>query len=170
MGERQHTIVCAFDLKNPSISAYKIHEWIYAQIALNDTEATMVQIDGPKRHVYINFRDNNRMQDVLHMTGGQTKYRHTNGEISIVRIESAGMGMRRVRITDLPREMSDGVIRTVLSRYGEVKDVSSLLCLDIPILFAVISDQVVAVALGALSLVLRLIGHVWYRWPVSLHP
>jgi len=65
----------------------------------------MAQIDGPKRHVYIKFRDYNRMQDVLHITGGQTKYRHTNGEISIVRIESAGMGMRRVRITNLPLEL-----------------------------------------------------------------
>jgi len=65
----------------------------------------MAQIDGPKRHVYIKFRDNNRKEDVLHMTGGQTEYRHTNGEISIVRMESSGMGMRRVRITNLPLEL-----------------------------------------------------------------
>jgi len=52
-------------------------------MGLNDTEVTMVQIDGPKRHVYIKFRDNNRMQDGLHMTGGQTEYKYTNGEISI---------------------------------------------------------------------------------------
>jgi hypothetical protein len=36
----------------------------------NDQEVTMVQIDGPKRHVYIKFRDNKRMQDVLQSTGG----------------------------------------------------------------------------------------------------
>jgi len=96
------TAKCAFDLKNPSISAYEIHEWIFAQIALNDTEVTMAQIDGPKRHVYINFRDKNRKEDVFHITGGQIEYRHTNGEISIVRIGTPGMGKRRLRIANLP--------------------------------------------------------------------
>jgi len=81
----------------------------------------MAQIDGPKRHVYIKFRDNNRMQDVLHMTGGQIEYRHTNGEISIVRIESAGMEKRRERIANLPHEVSDGVIRTVLKTCRTMK-------------------------------------------------
>jgi hypothetical protein len=98
VGERQNKIVCAFDLKSPRISSYDIHEWIYAQMRLDENEVTMVQIDGPKRHLYINFRDNNRLQDVLHLTGGQVEHRHTNGEISIVRLETAGLGMRRVRI------------------------------------------------------------------------
>ena len=56
------------------------------------------------------------MQDVLDMTGGQIEYRRTNGEISIVRIETAGMGMRGVRIANLPREVSDGVKWTALNR------------------------------------------------------
>ena len=71
--ERQNAIVCVFDLRSPRISAYEIHDWIYDQICLNDQELTMVQIDGSKRHVYINFRDNGRMQDVLHSTGGHVE-------------------------------------------------------------------------------------------------
>jgi hypothetical protein len=62
----------------------------------------MVQIDGPKRHAYIKFCDNNRLQEVLHLTKGQVEYRHTNGEISIVRLEPAGLGVRKVRIANLP--------------------------------------------------------------------
>jgi len=38
MGEGQNTIVCVFDLKSPRISAYDIHEWIYAQLRLEDNE------------------------------------------------------------------------------------------------------------------------------------
>jgi hypothetical protein len=83
----------------------------------------MVQIDGPKRHVYIKFRDNNRLLDVLHLTGGQVEYRHTKGEISIVRLETAGLRIRKVRIANLPPEVPDAVIRTVLSSYGEVQGV-----------------------------------------------
>ena len=91
MGERQKTIVCAFDLKSPRTLAYDIQQWIYAQLRLEDNDVLMVQIDGPRRHVYIKLRDNNLLQ-VLHLTGGQAEYRHTNGEISMVRVETAGLG------------------------------------------------------------------------------
>ena len=98
-------IICVSDLRSPRISACEIHEWIYAQICLNDQEVTVVQIDGPKRHVYIKFRGSERMQKVLQSTGGQVEYRHTNSEISVVRISAAGMGIRRVRIANLPLEV-----------------------------------------------------------------
>jgi len=123
MGERQNTIVCAFDMKSPLISAYEIHEWIYAHLKLEDDEVLLVQSDGPQRHVYIKLRESNRLRQVLHMTGGQAEYRHNNGEISKVRVETAGLGTRRVRIANLPPEVPEEVIRTMMARYGEVKDV-----------------------------------------------
>ena len=76
----------------------------------------MVQIDGPKRHLYLKFQVNERMQDVIQSTRGQVKYRPTSGEISIVPISTAGMGMIRVVIASLPSEVSDEVLRTVLSK------------------------------------------------------
>jgi hypothetical protein len=70
MGERRNTIICAFDLRRRLISAYNFHEWIYTQMRLDENEEIMVQIDGPKRHVYIKFRDNNRLLEGLYLTGG----------------------------------------------------------------------------------------------------
>jgi len=110
MCERQNTIVCTFDLKSPRISAYEIHEWIYAQLRLEDNEVLMVQIDSSQRPVYIKLCDNNQLQRVLHLTGGQEEYRHTNGEISMVRVETAGLGTRRVRIANLPPDVLEEVI------------------------------------------------------------
>jgi hypothetical protein len=46
----------------------------------------MIQIDGPKRHVYIKFSDTSRMQEILKSTKVQVEYRHTNGEIAKVGI------------------------------------------------------------------------------------
>jgi len=63
------------------------------------------------------------MQDVPQSIGGQVENRHTNGEISIIRISTAGMGARRVGIANLPPEVSHGVLHTVLSNYGEVRDI-----------------------------------------------
>jgi hypothetical protein len=71
---------------------------------LNDQEVTMVQIAGPKRRVYNKFWDNGRMQDVLQSTGGQLEYRHTNGELSTVRISTAGMGCREYVLLTSPRK------------------------------------------------------------------
>jgi len=59
------------------------------------------------------------------LTGGQAEYRHTNGEISRVRVETAGLGTRRVRIANLLPEMPEEVIRTIMTRYGEVKVVQA---------------------------------------------
>jgi hypothetical protein len=110
MSERQNTIICAFDQRSPRISAHEIHEFIYAQMCLEDQAILMVQIDGTKRHVYIKFRDSERMREVLQSTGGKDEYKHTNGEISCVRISMAGIGLRIVRIANLPPEVTDGAL------------------------------------------------------------
>jgi len=69
MCERQNTIVRDFGLRNPPISAYEISDWIYAQVCLKDKGATIVQIDGPKGHVNVNFKDNGRKRDLFHSNG-----------------------------------------------------------------------------------------------------
>jgi hypothetical protein len=80
MSERQNTLFCAFD--QHSIKAYDVHEWIYDTLCLREGEVAMIKIDGPRRHVYINFRDATRMQELLASTKVQGEFRHTNGEIS----------------------------------------------------------------------------------------
>jgi len=50
-------------------------------------------------------------------------YRHDNGVISTVRIEIAGMGTRKIRIADLPTEVTDQAISRVLTSYGELLDI-----------------------------------------------
>ena len=49
MSEGQNTLVYAFDVHSPRITAYDIHEWIYVTMCLQESEVAMVQIDGPGR-------------------------------------------------------------------------------------------------------------------------
>jgi hypothetical protein len=77
----------------------------------------MVQIDGPRRCVYIMFDECERL------TNRQTEFRHDNGELSMVQIELVGMGTRRIRIVHLSPKVPDGVIRTAIAKYGKVKDI-----------------------------------------------
>jgi hypothetical protein len=68
------------------------------------------------------------MRDVFQSTSAKPEYRHTNGEISCVRISTAGMGISSVRIANLPPEVQDGSLWSVLARYGEVKDIQAETC------------------------------------------
>jgi hypothetical protein len=82
MGDRKNTSVCIFDSRNPRVSAYNIHEWIYVQLRLLEEQICLIQIDGPRRRVYIKFISEEQMRVTLHATGGQQEYKHENGEIS----------------------------------------------------------------------------------------
>ena len=123
MGERKNTIVCIFDMRSPGITAFNIHEWIYAQLRLQEDDIQMIQIDGPRRRLYIKFVSAEIMQSILQNTKGHQEYKHDNGEISIVKVELAGMGLRRIRVANLTPEVNEPVLCDAMSKYGNVKDV-----------------------------------------------
>jgi hypothetical protein len=52
----------------------------------------MIQIDGPRRRVYMKLVSAEKMQAILQDTGGQQEYNHVNGEISTVIIERVECG------------------------------------------------------------------------------
>jgi len=67
----------------------------------------MIQIDGIKRHYFLNFVVDTYIQNILQSTHGSAEYRHVTGEISIVGLEVPGMEKRRIRIANLPPEVTE---------------------------------------------------------------
>jgi hypothetical protein len=120
MAERLNIIVCTFDPTSPCITAYDIHEWIHHVLRIPEHIVSMIQIEGTKRKVCINLIDNVYVQALLKETNGQAEYKHHNGVLSIVNIAMAGMGTKRVRITNLPPEVKEHAIRTALTPFGTV--------------------------------------------------
>ena len=72
-------------------------------MCLQENEVALFQIDGSRRYVYINIRNNQRRQEILTSTNGRGEFHHTNGEISKAWIDAADLGMRRVRVANIPQ-------------------------------------------------------------------
>ena len=51
------------------------------------------------------------------------EFRHDNGELSLVNINLARMGIRRIRLAGLAPEVKEKTIRGALSSYGDVREV-----------------------------------------------
>jgi hypothetical protein len=123
MAERQNTLLCTFDPKSPRTSAYEIHEWIQGHLQIPEHEVLVIQIDGPRRQVFIKLKQSDELQAILQATNGIQVYKHSNGELSHVRIEITGMGTKHKRIANLPPEVPDGTLRTTLAQYGDIKTI-----------------------------------------------
>jgi hypothetical protein len=100
MSERRNTAVCTFDPTGPNISAFDIHEWINDTLRILEQEVTVIQMDGPKRQVYIKMEDIRRVNEVLQGTNGQAEYKNNNGTITIVKLGIAGMGTKVIRVAN----------------------------------------------------------------------
>ena len=94
ISDGQNTIVRSFDPRSPRINVFRIHEWIYESLHLDEENIRTIEIDGPRRHVFITFTNGDSMNAVLQDTEGQLEFRHDNGEISQILIEIAGMGTK----------------------------------------------------------------------------
>jgi hypothetical protein len=70
----------------------------------------MIQIDGPRRKVYLKFMNNEHKMVVLNPIHGPLECHHENGEFTLVNVEIAGIGMRRLRVAGLPPEVPNSVM------------------------------------------------------------
>jgi len=56
MAERKNTITCSSDPQSPRITAYEIHKWLYEKLKIPGDGVAMIEIDGPKRQVFIKLK------------------------------------------------------------------------------------------------------------------
>ena len=124
MVERKNTLLCVFDVAGPRISALDVHTWVFESLKVGEADICMIQLDGTRKQVYIKFNEQEDVLKLLRETGGAVEYKHQNGEISVVKLELAGLGTRRVRVANLPPELPHSIIRTAVEQYGVVQSIT----------------------------------------------
>ena len=136
MAIRSNTLIFTFDPASPRITAHDIHEWLHAEISIQEQKVQMIQIDGIKRQVYVKLTDNDYMLSIINGTEGHGEYKHHTGEISPVEIAVAGMGYKKIRVANLPPEVLDDTLRAILAPFGHVLNIQNEICTGTPSLMA----------------------------------
>jgi hypothetical protein len=123
MVQRHNTVVCSFDLSSPRITAYDIHEWIFAELPIPAHNIQMIQTDGIKRNLYIKLVDSECVYALLRETEGQAVYKYPTGELLHVTIELASLGSKRIRVANLPPEVANDTLRATIAPYVTIMDI-----------------------------------------------
>jgi len=123
MCERKNTVVFSFDIRSPRANAYQIHEWLYDTALICEDDVHVIQIDGPLRKVYVKFVSSDKMMNTLKQINDDLSFRHESSDISRVKVETAGVRIRRIRVSTLPPEITEPQIKNVLSTYGDIKQI-----------------------------------------------
>jgi hypothetical protein len=103
MAERHNTLVCTFDPTSPRITAYDIHEWVYASLRIPEGDVQMIQIDGVRGQVFLKLTGSDKVTAVLRDTGDQVECKYPK-ETFHLSLAMAGMGTKRVRVANLRRK------------------------------------------------------------------
>jgi len=106
MAERRNSAVCTFDPASQKVTAYDIHEWIHDILRIPEKTVKMLEIEGPKRQGHIQLADTQCVLVVIRVLCEQVEYRDINGETSIVTIAMTEMGIKKIRIENLPPQSS----------------------------------------------------------------
>jgi len=79
---------------------------LHDKLHLHEDDIRVIQIDGPQRKVYIKYVNHERTIAVPQTIQEVLEFHHESGELSMVSVEISGMGIRRVRVANIPPEVT----------------------------------------------------------------
>jgi hypothetical protein len=106
------------------MATHKVHDWIQEQLQVTEGRVTVVQIDPIKRQIFIKFDDPNCAQLIVQRTNGSVTCKHSTGEITTVQVDIVGLGLKRVRVANVPPESGQERFLNALTPYGKVTSVT----------------------------------------------
>ena len=116
---RENTVKFEFDkTRNYRPSPAMIHDWLGDQINIQLDHIAAIQLNASELCVYVKLKTSDEFERLLANTPAQLPFVHGDGTTSVVNISSASDNVKKVRILDLPIELDNTHIHSVLSTYG----------------------------------------------------
>jgi Ser-tRNA(Ala) deacylase AlaX len=98
---------------------------IHGSLQITEEAMVMIQIDEPKRQVYIKLATVQHMLELIRKTGGKVEYIHVDGTKPHIKIDVAGKGTKAILIENPPPEVPNKVLKVVLVPYGTIVAIRS---------------------------------------------
>lgn len=118
--ERENNVMCEFSKQAPRPTAFEIHRWLRDDLQLTYNELCGIQLDTILNVLFLKLKTPECCDRLVYRDDGVHKFRHLNGTISNVKLTHAGLGVRHVRVFNLPFEVRNDTIVRCLSPFGDV--------------------------------------------------
>jgi hypothetical protein len=99
--EGKNKLVLTFEKESALLPAREIHLRIQDRLNVEEIKILVIRTEGPKRQMCINFEAIQKV-DIMNDTNECVAYKHAGGQRCPVMITLRGLGVRNMRIADLP--------------------------------------------------------------------
>lgn len=129
MAARINTIWCEYehsDSENQEKPTLReSFKWIFETLKskIFNFEAKLIGIQNEPNGFYMKFNEPNICQEIIERLADSAKIKKENGTICRIKISTAGIGIRKIRISRLPFEVPNEKIKFEINKYGQVLSV-----------------------------------------------
>lgn len=113
----------SFGVSRPQILEFDM--WFFGKFKVPEEDVIGLQYDFLSNTFHVKLRKDDDCNRIMTLTSGTAEYHHNSGEVSNVNITYDGLGIRSVKVYNLPFEISYNSITDVLSKYGTVYAITS---------------------------------------------
>lgn len=117
---REDTLRLSFDPNYARPKPYEIEEFLDRVVQITVDEIIGIHLSIVSSTVYLKLITSEKCKQVIERCGGILRFKHSDGNIGEVRISQTGMGLKTLRIFELPFEITAEQINSVLQDYGTV--------------------------------------------------
>lgn len=120
MNPRRDTLKFEFDRNYAKPRSVEFEDWIDLTLKIPLADVIGIYYSIIKHEVYLKVSSPEVGERIIAETNGTAKFRYSDGHIGEVVITQEGLGIRTIRIFELPFEVTADSINAVLQPYGRV--------------------------------------------------
>lgn len=98
-------------------------KWMLSELKLSVSDLVSVEHEHGSRRVYMRMKCSEKLAEVVSVNAGERKFKMDDGRVAAVTLSGGGLGVKWIKVRNLPTEMEPGKLREELSRYGKVFEV-----------------------------------------------